>query len=225
MWLWVARVWVGIGFMLWSGRAVAQASGQAPAVQTPAPVSNSELPPENEEPLRYEEPKKPDAPSQRVSITFSPLHLISPIFELEAEIMVVPHFGVGVIGGIGSIEAETGDPEIGNERFQAYELGLQLAGYPLRDFHSLELGVEVLWVNVRSENIDGQDVRGEGSGIAVGPFVGYKLMTDVGFTFFVQGGLQMVTATAEATDAEGNTDTAEESGLIPLLNLNVGWSF
>jgi len=160
-----------------------------------------------------------------VSLTFSPLHLISPIFELQAELMVVPHFGVGVIGGIGSIEAETGDPEIGNERFQAYELGLQLVGYPIHDFDSLQLGAELLWINVRSENFDGQEIQAEAGGIAVGPFVGYKLMTKIGFTFFVQGGIQIITAKGEATDSEGNTDSDEESGVIPLLNANVGWSF
>jgi hypothetical protein len=232
-------VWVGalLGSSFLSGRALAQSgvpeaqAGQqtARAAEAP-PQGNPELPPEDDQP-RYQEPLREEgaaereSPSQRVSITFSPLHLIAPIFELEAELMVVPHFGVGVIGGIGSIEADSGDPEIGKERFKAYELGLQVTGYPLKDFESLQLGAELLWVNVSSENIDGQDIQGEGSGIAVGPFIGYKLMTDVGFTLFVQGGAQLMTVTAEATDAEGNTDTADDSEVILLLNANIGWSF
>ena len=48
--------------------------------------------------------------------------------------MLTPHFGVAAIGGFGSIKAESDDPVIQDERFDAYELGLQLVGYPLQEF-------------------------------------------------------------------------------------------
>jgi hypothetical protein len=60
---------------------------------------------------------------------------------------------------------------------------------------------------------------------AVGPLIGYKLITSAGFTFFVQGGFQYVFVHAEASDDQGQSAQADASDFIPLLNLNVGWSF
>jgi hypothetical protein len=51
------------------------------------------------------------------------------------------------------------------------------------------------------------------------------LVTDAGFTFFAQGGFQYMVVKADAADNMGNTGSGEHSAFIPLLNLNVGWSF
>ena len=160
-----------------------------------------------------------------VSVTFSPLHLISPIFELQIEGRVVPHFGVAVIGGIGSITTEATVSGLDEQKFSAYELGTQLIGYPLRPFESLQLGAELMWIHVGTETFQGTEIKANAGGVAIGPLIGYKLLTQVGFTFFVQGGFQYVAVKADASDDAGNSATAKQSSFVPLLNLNLGWSF
>ncbi len=150
-----------------------------------------------------------------VSITFSPLHLIQPVFEAQAEVRVLPALGLAGIGGIGRGTHE-------GITFSVLELGGQIAAYPLDDFRSLQFGAEVLWIHVGGEV---GDVKGTGAGTAVGPFVGYKLITRHGFTFFAQGGAQYIFVKAEASNSAGDTAEDSESGFIPLLNLNFGWSF
>ena len=59
---------------------------------------------------------------------------------------------------------------------------------------------------------------------AKGPDIGYKLITSGGFTFVVQGGIQYVAARAEAHDST-RSEEESDSDWIPLLNLNLGWSF
>ncbi len=92
-------------------------------------------------------------------------------------------------------------------------------------FDKLVLGAELLYVHVSSDNLNQQSIRGIGVGYAVGPLVGYKLMTDVGFTFIAQGGFEYVFVQAQASDTTGNSDTSSDSQFIPLINLNIGWSF
>lgn len=143
------------------------------------------------------------------------------------EVSIVRHFGVALIGGVGSVSAESPDPLIDGERFSAYEIGGQLVAYPPQDFSGLQLGAELLWVHVSTENFAGRLVAADAGGFAVGPFIGYKLMLRAGFTAFVQGGFQYALLRAEASDSQGNRATDDESVFIPLLNLNLnlGWSF
>jgi hypothetical protein len=174
---------------------------------------------------------EPPAPHERdnlgpfLSLTFSPLHLLSPIFELEVEAKVVPHFGAALIAGIGSIKAEGTASGVPAQKFSAYELGAQLVGYPLQPFESLQLGAELLWIKVSTESYNGQQISADAGGVAVGPFVGYKLVTRAGFTFFAQGGFEYLVAKADASDNLGNSASDKRSAFIPLLNLNLGWSF
>jgi hypothetical protein len=196
-----------------------------PAVAAPAPVAES--PPRPAPVYEPPEPELPETQQQRgpyVSLTFSPLHLlIGPIFEMQVEAQVVPHFGVALIGGIGTVKAEY--DQIGTVSFSAYELGGQLVGYPLADFKSLQLGAELMWVKVSTEEVSGRQITADAGGVAVGPFIGYKLITKAGFTFLAQGGFQYLTARAEATNEDGESASDESSTFLPLLNLNIGWSF
>jgi len=159
-----------------------------------------------------------------VSLTFSPIHLILPILEVTAEVRVVDHLGIAALGGYGTVSAET-TTSASSQRFDAYELGGQLIWYPSHEFDGLEVGAEFLYVNVSADNIDQSTVSGVGVGWALGPMVGYKLVTDGGFTFVAQGGLQHVQLSAQASDNSGASSSAEDSKWIPLLNLNIGWSF
>lgn len=180
------------------------------------------MPPPDEPPLP---PVKPAEPVRYVSATISPLHLLLPVFELELEVMPVPHLGISVIGGIGSITVQSSNEQIDGEKFATYELGAHVVGYPLKDFSSLQLGAEIMWVKVSVDNVGGTDVSGTGAGVGFGPFVGYKFIANVGFTLSVQGGVQYMIVAAEAHDSQGNSANAEQSAFGPLLNFNLGWSF
>lgn len=68
------------------------------------------------------------------------------------------------------------------------------------------------------------NITGTGQGIGIGPFIGYKVAASFGLTFVAQLGAQYNIATAEATDGT-TTETDSASGIGPLLNLNLGWSF
>ncbi len=163
-------------------------------------------------------PAPPPEPVRNVSLTLSPVHLLAPVFELTGEVRVVNHFGVAAIGGYGSLTVE-------GERFKVWEVGGQLLAYPMNPFHGLHLGAELLYVKVDADDLQSGTVRGSGNGLAVGPLVGYKVLTAGGFTFVAQGGVQYIAARAEASDSAGNSSQADDQKFIALLNLNLGYSF
>jgi hypothetical protein len=97
--------------------------------------------------------------------------------------------------------------------------------YPLEAFRSLQLGAEILYIKVETEEQTEQaTLTGVGDGVGVGPLIGYKLVTSGGFTFLAQGGVEYVVLRAEASDGT-NSASEEEDRFIPLLNLNLGWTF
>jgi hypothetical protein len=140
------------------------------------------------------------------------------------EARIVDGFGIAAIGGYGKVSAEDSLGE--SHRFDAYEIGGQLGWYPLQPFRSLVVGAELLYVKVETEESDANvEVTGVGDGFAIGPFVGYKFVTSGGFTFLAQGGIQYLAIQAEASNTAGQSESDEESRVIALLNLNVGWTF
>ena len=218
-----------LAFCLWGSSALAQGTASSPAEPSSAPTPATPPAMSAEPPSAAAEPAEP-APSREslgpfLSVTFSPLHLVSPIFEAQIEGKLVPHFGAALIAGIGSIKSGATTSGLAEQKFSAYELGGQLVGYPLEPFESLQLGAEVLWIKVSTETINGQQITANAGGVAIGPLLGYKLITHVGFTFFAQGGFEYLVVKADAADTQGNTATAKQSAVIPLLNLNIGWSF
>lgn len=101
-----------------------------------------------------------------------------------------------------------------------WEAGAQLRWYALGSFrHGLQLGAELLYVHASGDLLLSDD-EATASGAALGPFVGYKYAANFGLTVDVQAGAQYL---AVAGDDEMDEDA--DSGVIPLLNLNVGWSF
>jgi hypothetical protein len=142
-----------------------------------------------------------------VSVTISPLHLLLPLAELDVEARLGDSLGLAVLGGIGQVSVE--DSLDREQDFAAYELGVRFIGYPLEPFESLQLGAEVLWVKVSSDELQGGSVQGAASGVAAGPFVGYKLITRGGFTLFVEGGVEYMFLRAEASDT---TETQRVAG-------------
>jgi hypothetical protein len=164
----------------------------------------------------------PEEDLHDVSLTFSPIHLLLPIFELTAEVRLVDSIGLaGIVGG-GTVTVVDAFGE--DISFDAFELGAHFRWYPIGDFdHGMQLGVELLYIFV-SGSVGSSGVTGTGSGLAVGPFIGYKITTSVGFTFDAQLGAQMAGIAAQATDGT-TTEEASDTQVIPLLNLNIGWAF
>ena len=88
----------------------------------------------------------------------------------------------------------------------------------------MQLGVEALYVHASADDVDSSSVSATAQGLAIGPYVGYKFIADVGFTFNAQLGVQYVTARGEAA-SDTESASASDSNIVPLLNLNIGWSF
>ncbi len=162
-----------------------------------------------------------------VTVTVSPLHLVLPVVEVTAEVRLLPidrPLSVAAILGFGKM---TFDDSVGDDvKVNVYELGGQLVYYPIGDFKSLQLGAEALWLKVDAQSLDNESLSGSAAGVAVGPFVGYKLMTGVGFTFVAQLGVAGLVARAEAEDTDtGDEASVEGKSYVPILNLNLGWAF
>lgn len=157
-----------------------------------------------------------------VSLTLSAIHLVLPVAEVTAEVRVLPRLGVAAIVGAGSVRIDSNDPSVDRDRATAYELGGQIVGYPIATFRSLQVGAELLWLHLSLEEEAGGHVGATGQGLAVGPFLGYKVLTSSGFTFVAQGGAQFVAIRAETEDG---SQSDQDDRVIGLINLNVGWSF
>jgi hypothetical protein len=135
-------------------------------------------------------------PGKRVAITVSPIHLAMPIAELTVEFRPAAHIGVAVIGGYGRVSsAEGSTPMITATAYEA----------------------EVLYLHLGEVE---QDLSVTAAGLVAGPYVGWKYMASVGFTFVAQLGVQ-----AGLIRADSATASAEENRVFPLLNLNLGWAF
>jgi hypothetical protein len=160
-------------------------------------------------------------PRRVFSLTISPVHLTAPIVELTGEARVLDKLGIAAVAGAGKLSSkETATAP--KRSASAYEVGLQGRYYLLGDFrHGLQLGAEAMYLHVAD---DDPTFSATGKGLAIGPFVGYKYTADVGFTFDTQLGFQHISAAAEASHGV-RQETAEDSGNIVLLNINVGWSF
>lgn len=174
----------------------------------------------NRNPLRL-----PPHDSQHVSVTFSPLSLRFPVFECQAEVRIIPGLSVEAIFGKGKLTSDTTDANHAEYSFRALELGGQLIAYPVREFSHLHVGIEALWLHLSQATVDGQKLSATAAGTAIGPFGGYKLMTREGITLVAQGGLAYVVARAAASDENGASEHAQKSVVVPLFNLNAGWSF
>lgn len=154
-------------------------------------------------------------PQHSVAVTFSPLHLAMPIIEVTGELRASDKLGVAAIVGGGSIDS-------GGTTFKAWEAGGQVRYYLLGSFeHGMQLGAEVLYVGVSGDDIAGTKISGAGAGLAVGPFLGYKYTAGIGFTFDCQVGAEKVAIAADTSNGAHD----DQQSVIPLLNLNVGWSF
>ena len=200
------RLSILASILLLASTAGAQTGAPPPPPPMPAPAA---------------QPPEPEEPAHRASITFSPVHLVFPIVEVTGEFAINDKIGVAAILGYGTVSAKTINETY---RFKAWEAGAHFNYYALGTFdHGMQIGAEALYVHVSTDNKD-VDISGAASGLAIGPYIGYKLITRVGFTFEANGGVQYVTMQADATDGTTSASKSKRN-FIPLLNLNIGWSF
>lgn len=158
-----------------------------------------------------------------MSLYLSPGHLLLATLEVTAEIAAGDLVGIGLIAGIGAPTVKDGwGSEIGA---RVYEAGGQVLFYPFERFENVHFGAELLYLHVEAHDINDTSIRGVGAGLAIGPFFGYKLLTESGFSLVVQSGVQHLSLQAETADATSAEEINSDSKLIALLNLGIGWSF
>lgn len=211
------------------------APGAAPAAAaTPAPTPAQAEPVQPATPAeKKDDENKDDKPKDRsVAVMLSPFHLIFPVVEITAEIRLHERIGVAVIGGIGSIDpyqfSQTKPPAgVKTGRFTVWELGGQFVTYPVGHFdHGMQLGAEILYAGVAgSAETSTDSATGTATGLSMGPFIGYKFTAPIGFSLALQGGVAYITARADAKNSTGQTSSASDSQVGPLVNINLGWAF
>ncbi len=162
-----------------------------------------------------------DVVDRPISITFSPIHLALPVFELTGEYAINPQIGLAGILGVG--QASVKDSLGNKESFSVFEAGASFRYYVLGTFrHGMQLGLEALYLSVEGE-VD--NAVGIGRGMSVGPFVGYKFIASFGLTVDIQGGIAYTLIGAEASNDSGDSASASQDETLAILNLNFGWSF
>ena len=168
----------------------------------------------------FAEPKS----GHQFALSFSPIHLIFPFVELTGELKIKNKLGIALVAGVGQLETMRTTPTgVTEDHFSAFEIGAQGRYYVVGDFnHGMQLGAEAMYLYVATDATD--SFSASGSSLAIGPFVGYKLATRLGFTFEAQLGLLYAALQTEAS-MPGISSTAEQRTVLPLLNLNAGWSF
>lgn len=152
-----------------------------------------------------------------VSLTISPLHLVLPVVELTGEFNMENDVSVAAIAGIGSYED-----------FSVFEVGGQFNYYLIGSFqHGMQLGAEMMYISVSDDYKDSDvDISVVGRGLAIGPYLGYKVAAGFGLTFNAQAGVfaSLLRGSAE-DDVSGARGSASGSSSGLLLNINLGWSF
>jgi len=196
--------------------------GPPPSQQPPPPPTGvGQPPPSHPGAPPPQPPPEPEGAQHSVSLTISPFHLVLPVVEVMGEFKVQDWFGLAAILGGGSIQ---GTGTIADERLTVFELGAQALFYPVGDFdHGMQLGLEALFIHI-SGTFDSGALTGTGSGLAVGPLIGYKFAASWGLTVDIQGGYQIAGIAASASDGTTTESDSTVEGVV-LLNINAGWSF
>ncbi len=151
----------------------------------------------------------------KVALSMSPIHLLLPFVELQAEIYATDVISVSLIGGVGSVTVTSGRED---HKFTVWEGGAQLRAYFVGDVQEGAFaGAEALYVAVDGR-LEGHSAIGDG--LAVGPIAGYKWTWGSGFFIDLNGGISYGFLRAEASG-----DKAEDSQIIPIVNFNLGFAF
>ena len=190
-------------------------------------ASLEEPPPDDQPPLQHRDAPRPDR-NDSFTLLVSPLYVIFPMLKVAGEYRATPHSGLALSAGYGqsTLDVPEADGSTGQLKAGTYLFGVQVIGYPLRKFDGFELGAQFQYVHVDvAGKLANSSIGGVADGASIGPFIGYKWITPVGFTALIQTGFQYVAVQADASDPAGSSASASDSRLIPLLNLDLGWSF
>jgi hypothetical protein len=193
------------------------ASSLASAQPDPAPDAT---PPALEAPPAIHAERPAVDEGKRFTVMWAPLRLIIPLVELTVEYRVRDQLGIVATIGAGRRTIEIGGTQVAGTELEA---GLQVRYYVLRAFSGLHLGAEVLDEYVTFDEPLPPNVLGAAAGgVTAGAFVGYKVLTRIGFTFEAQLGARYLVIDPPAT---GMSPGRLEERWLPLLHLNVGWTF
>ncbi len=170
-----------------------------------------------------------------ISITVDPLlaiptHSVTPathdgaqvdgptvqLFEVTGEYRVLDKVGVVAYGGWGPWSDPSG------MKGSNYVVATQGLFYPFGYFeHGMQAGLEAVYIGTTGGTAS---VKGGASTFGAGPLLGYKIATNVGFTFEAQAGADYLAARASASDGTISS-TASSSQWVPRLRIQLGWSF
>ncbi|CAN5511355.1 hypothetical protein BH10BAC6_BH10BAC6_18000 [soil metagenome] len=144
--------------------------------------------------------------SQRVSILLSPLELINPVVRLVGEFKVARTHGFGPDVSVGAID-----------QVFVFSIGAQYAWYMIGDFdHGMQLGASLRYLQSQSES---NGISSVGRGVAIGPIIGYKYVAPFGLTVGLNGGILMMSVSANANDTFGRKASATGFGPVPTAAL------
>lgn len=180
-----------------AGPAASQPAPTASAAEAAPAVSDATaLPaPGPGKPDKHRQPRKPG----KFSLMVAPLLIFIP--ELTGELRIGDKFAVAAAVGAGAFPDGSGDIVV---------LGGQVVYYAVGSFnHGMQLGPHVL-LETSSDRRSGTVETADS--VYAGAFVGYKLVTRVGFT---------VNAQVSVLASEGSYGVE----LVPLPNLKLGWTF
>jgi hypothetical protein len=194
----------------------------APPFPVPSPASTpASVAEPSGQPAPAGWPAEPPA-TRHVSLALSPVHLLIGMVEVTGEVRLTERVSVALIGGLGRMQGVyAGCPTLlCTVTVRVYEVGAQGRWYLGNFDRGLHLGVEASYLKVDATDAT-IDVKATVEGLTVGPFVGWKWVGSAGFTFDLQGGLQLLVLPASSS----GTSSKKETSALPLLNANLGWSF
>lgn len=143
-----------------------------------------------------------------ITLTASPFHALIPFAEITGEMLITANISAALILGIGKILDSNAKTHF------AQEVGAQANYYFKPTFRALHVGIEATYVH--SSDTEGSSTL-TGTSAAIGGLVGYKYIHRTGFTLVAQLGLS-----AALVEERGGEDVVK---VLPILNLNAGWSF
>jgi hypothetical protein len=161
-------------------------------------------------------------PERHVTIMVAPLRAVVPLGEITVEYAITPKLGASIELGAGQRTLSDGNDEATGTEIEG---GAQIRYYAWGSFrHGLELGGEFLEEYVKfNEPLPGNIAGAAAGGATLGAFVGYKIITHVGFSFEAQVGARYLIVDPQITGQANGVPAFDK--WAPLLHINVGWSF
>ncbi len=180
-------------------------------------------------PFRLAEASDKNAPiapkhKSQVSAMFSPVRLFLPLAEATIEYQILERVSVAGIIGVGRRSVNSGSDSLDSTEI---EIGAQARYYLWGGFrHGLIVGGELLYDYFKFDTpFPSGVVSAAAGGTHLAPFLGYKFVATRGFTIDLQAGVRFI-ALAPTPSGPGPHPKIENfSETLPLININLGWTF